>query len=86
MNLLKSFGTHKCINEFRTEVNNTKKDLNEAKVVFDFLPKIKNKNLYNYYIEQCEKVLNDPLQHSEKTKCEITNIERRTNNNTNNRK
>ena len=71
--------THKCINEFRTEVNNTKKDLNEAKVVFDFLPKIKTKNLYNYYIEQCEKVLNDSLQQSEKTKCEITNIERRTN-------
>ena len=58
--------THKCINEFRTEVNNTKKDLNEAKVVFDFLPKIKTKNLYNYYIEQCEKVLNDSLQQSEK--------------------
>ena len=41
---------NKCINEFRTEVNNTKKDLNEAKVVFDFLPKIKTKNLYNYYV------------------------------------
>lgn len=71
--------SHKCINDFLSEIKEKKNESIETKTIFDFLPSFNPKNYLKTYEENCEQIINSLIERCDGTKAEISNIEKKTN-------